>query len=337
MRQHFGGEEHQPASHAIPAPAGETLLPHPDVQKLALQSIVKVLDSVDALVYVADMETYELIFVNAYGRKVWGEVSDKKCFQYLQADQDSPCSFCTNHRLVDRTGQPNGVYVWEFQNTVNKHWYQCRDIAITWVDGRLARMETAVDITGMKQNEARLEAALRRAEDLSMSDPLTGTGNRRAFFDYARVQFDLLVRRGQGQLSFVMLDVDRFKEVNDRFGHAVGDRALIAICAVVQKHIRATDRLFRIGGEEFVILMLDCNAIQAKVRAEGVRIAIATLDLHHTDTRVPLSCSFGIAQYRQGNDVDTLLANADRALYFAKRNGRNQSWRYDEISADFEI
>lgn len=110
-----------------------------------------IMDSLDALVYVADRESYEVLFLNAYGKKHWGDVVGKRCWQVLQGNQTGPCPFCTNDRLVDPEGNPTAVYVWEFQNTVTKQWYECRDQAIRWPDGRLVRMEIATDITLGKQ------------------------------------------------------------------------------------------------------------------------------------------------------------------------------------------
>ena len=128
------------------------------------RSITTILDSLDALVYVSDMDTYELLFVNEYGRSIWGDIQGKTCWKSLQADQDGPCSFCTNHRLLDESGVPTGVYVWEFQNTVNKCWYQCRDQAIRWIDGRCVRLEIASDITERKRAE---EDAQRYQRDMA--------------------------------------------------------------------------------------------------------------------------------------------------------------------------
>jgi PAS domain S-box-containing protein len=113
----------------------------------------KIMDSLDALVYVADMKTYELLFLNAYGINKWGEVAGQRCWQVLQADQTGPCPFCTNDKLMDSEDNPTGVYVWEFQNTVTKQWYDCRDQAIRWPDGRYVRMEIATNITHRKEVE----------------------------------------------------------------------------------------------------------------------------------------------------------------------------------------
>ncbi len=112
-----------------------------------------IMDSLDALVYVVDMETCELLFVNEYGRKNWGDVIGKRCWQALQIKQMGPCPFCTNDKLMDAEGVPTGVYAWEIQNTVTKQWFDCRDQAIRWPDGRFVRMEIATNITHRKQAE----------------------------------------------------------------------------------------------------------------------------------------------------------------------------------------
>ena len=124
-------------------------------------SIATILNSLDALVYVADMQSYELLFVNEYGRSVWGDIQSKICWKALQTDQDGPCSFCTNNYLLDEFGVPAGVHVWEFQNTVNQRWYHCRDQAIRWTDGRCVRLEIASDITDRKQAEEDAQRYLR--------------------------------------------------------------------------------------------------------------------------------------------------------------------------------
>jgi PAS domain-containing protein len=112
-----------------------------------------VLDGLDALVYVADMTTYELLMLNQYGKQAWGDIVGQTCWQTLQSGQSGPCSFCTNARLLLPGGEPAAPVVWEFQNTVNHHWYECRDQAIRWPDGRLVRMEIATDITDRKRSE----------------------------------------------------------------------------------------------------------------------------------------------------------------------------------------
>jgi len=120
-------------------------------------SLTNILDSLDSLIYVADLNSYELLFINKYGRDMWGDLQGQKCWQTIQKGQKGPCPFCTNDRLVSDAGRSTGVYQWEFQNTVNGRWYECRDQAITWTGKALVRMEIATDITERKRSEEALK------------------------------------------------------------------------------------------------------------------------------------------------------------------------------------
>lgn len=124
-----------------------------------------VMDSLDALVYVADIETYELIYLNRYGREIWGEPDKRTCYNVLQNGMDRPCSFCTNSELADDEGNSKGVHVWEFKNTVDNNWYQCRDQLIRWPDGRKVRLEIATNITDLKNMENQLSELTRNLQE----------------------------------------------------------------------------------------------------------------------------------------------------------------------------
>ncbi|HEY6838256.1 MAG TPA: ATP-binding protein [Geobacteraceae bacterium] len=131
-----------------------------------------IFDSLHTLVYVADLETNELLYLNKYGTTLFGtDWQGKKCFEVLQAGDTSPCDYCTNDRLV-RDGQPQPDCVWEFHNSVTDRWYQCIDRAITWPDGRLVRLEIAVDISERKQVE-QLKDEIISAVSHEMRTPLT--------------------------------------------------------------------------------------------------------------------------------------------------------------------
>ena len=120
--------------------------------------LYSILDSIDALIYVADMDTYDLLYINKRGRSLFGDITGKKCYQTIQKDQGGPCPFCTNHLLIDKSG-PTGVYQGEFLNTQNGRWYDCRDRAIRWSDGRLVRLQIATDITA----RIKIQDAFRRS------------------------------------------------------------------------------------------------------------------------------------------------------------------------------
>ena len=122
----------------------------------ANQRLLAILNNINSLIYVADMDSHEVLFVNQYGRDNLGDIEGRKCWESIQSNQAGPCEFCTNSKLLDFQGKPRGVYRWEFKNTVNNKWFDCHDMAIRWTDGRMVRLEIAVDITGRKETEEKL-------------------------------------------------------------------------------------------------------------------------------------------------------------------------------------
>jgi len=115
-----------------------------------------VFDSLDAIIYVTDIFSHEILFLNRYARRIFGEVTGKLCWQVMQKNRRGPCDFCANKKLVTAEGEPGEVLQWEFKNTLNDRWYEIRDRAIRWIDGRLVRLEIAVDITERKEAEQAL-------------------------------------------------------------------------------------------------------------------------------------------------------------------------------------
>lgn len=112
--------------------------------------LTTVMDSIEALIYVADMDTHEVLYMNRFGREAFGEANERPCWQVLQKDQEEPCSWCTNDRLIDTDGNPTGPHQWEFQNNINGRWYNIVDQAIRWTDGRIVRLEIATDMHDSK-------------------------------------------------------------------------------------------------------------------------------------------------------------------------------------------
>lgn len=123
------------------------------------------MDSLDAWVYVADIQTHEVLFINKYARDKFGEIVGEPCWKTLQIGQTGPCTFCTNHKLLDVNGKPTDPYVWEFKNTITGEWYQCRDQAILWPDGRLVRLEVAMSISERRQLEQEREKLINELQN----------------------------------------------------------------------------------------------------------------------------------------------------------------------------
>jgi two-component system cell cycle response regulator len=169
----------------------------------------------------------------------------------------------------------------------------------------------------------RLRSDLGIALEMALTDPLTGLYNQR----YLRRHLSGLMEDGQGRnLAVLMVDVDHFKSVNDRFGHASGDRALRLIADSLRVNTRVFDSVARYGGEEFVVVMPATGPAEAAVAAERLRSAVEGLEFNTVDTeRIPLSVSVGVACTPETTDSpELLLQAADIALYDAKRNGRNR-------------
>lgn len=133
--------------------------------------LLAVLDSIDAIVYVADMQTYEVLFINDYMKKIFGDITGQICWQAIQVGQNGPCPFCTNDKLIGSDGQPVEKYSWEFQNTVNGHWYYIHDRAIPWIDGRVVRLEIATDISPRKEAEEQMQEQNRFLQSVIESLP----------------------------------------------------------------------------------------------------------------------------------------------------------------------
>ena len=174
-------------------------------------------------------------------------------------------------------------------------------------------------VVGRSQRRAR-EAAL----SLSRFDPLTGLYNRGYFFSVTDREIRRAARNGS-QFAIVMLDLDDLKPVNDTFGHQRGDELLRAVTGAIQRNVRSTDVAARYGGDEFVILLSDTEPEGAQVVAEKLRNDISSLAVGSLDRPARTSASIGVVTYPQdGASIETLIADVDKAMYEAKRRGKNQ-------------
>ncbi|WP_447919048.1 GGDEF domain-containing protein [Achromobacter aegrifaciens] len=154
-------------------------------------------------------------------------------------------------------------------------------------------------------------------------DGLTRAYSRRSILDELERELQRCKRAG-GKLAVLVLDIDHFKAINDRYGHAAGDAALRHFAQVVQRAVRASDRFGRLGGEEFVLLMYDCDPARALVQAQRVCDALRDTPFHLQGREVRMTTSGGLASYQSGDSADGILARADDALYRAKEHGRDR-------------
>lgn len=190
----------------------------------------------------------------------------------------------------------------------------------------LLTAERLIEERRAREQEAQVLA--RRFEELAITDALTGVHNRRSFLDDLRGEIGRARREG-AQFAVLMIDLDHFKVVNDQHGHAAGDDALRRTVAAVKPLLRGYDRIGRIGGEEFVVVLANVDRAQALAIADRIRAAIAAIQFDWHGRAVTLSASLGVVLGPIGESddhraVDRLLDLADKAMYLAKSNGRNR-------------
>jgi diguanylate cyclase (GGDEF)-like protein len=163
-----------------------------------------------------------------------------------------------------------------------------------------------------------------RAEQLAHVDPLTGINNRRAFMQLVAPIWNT-EQRHQRDLAVLLLDMDRFKAINDVYGHAVGDQVLIAVADLLRQGMRNGDVVARWGGEEFVVFLPETTLAEARTIAERLRAEIGALPVEVDGQRLTLSATFGVAHNDDPKgSLEKLISIADRHLYQGKERGRDQ-------------
>lgn len=215
--------------------------------------------------------------------------------------------------------------------------YPCRLLAVDetlmWqlIDGSHAFAVNLLNLltARLRQNNELIRSsqdAQQKLEQAAMFDALTGIRNRR-WLDTTLARLVARFRRTGEPLSIVVIDVDHFKKFNDRFGHPAGDRVLVAVAQTLSKGLRPTDFAARFGGEEFVLLLPNTAEEGARICADRMREKVALTEVKNPDDGSALpsvTFSAGVVCLSDEAEPSQLFAKADRALYCAKRNGRNQ-------------
>ena len=177
-----------------------------------------------------------------------------------------------------------------------------------------------------KELQRQIEIKNRQLEELALSDPLTGLPNRRAIENWAGREFESAARH-QFPFWVVMADIDRFKSVNDTFGHAAGDVVLKEFSRILKKNSRSSEICGRLGGEEFSVIFTHTDREGVFTAIERVRAELQATAFTFNGCDLMVTASFGLAGFDRNAapaNLDMLMASADAALYAAKRNGRNR-------------
>lgn len=226
-----------------------------------------------------------------------------------------------DRRVLD-TGNVDEAYETVYKSSSEPRETITRKSRLTLSDGRVFLIGVMHDITEVSEANRKLEEQSKILRRMANTDSLTGCLNRRALFDLASDRF--AEHRNIGGL--LLLDIDFFKSVNDNYGHEAGDAALVHFAETIQKAIRDSDELARVGGEEFAVLLPGAAVDEIQTVAERIRAATQSSPLVYGDQEIRLTVSIGVAQKLDDApfDLDDWLPHADAGLYQAKNQGRNR-------------
>tara|TARA_Y100000310_G_scaffold29785_2_gene28315 strand:- start:802 stop:1704 length:903 start_codon:yes stop_codon:yes gene_type:complete len=161
-------------------------------------------------------------------------------------------------------------------------------------------------------------------EVLHTRDPLTGASNRTNLLENLQKEHELCKRKSLS-CALIMIDLDHFKQVNDEFGHAAGDKVLIALVKCIKSQLRKYDQLYRYGGEEFLVCLPQTELDDAKSFSERLRAGVEALKIDiSNDNHINVTGSFGVTLISADDNIETAIERADEAMYQAKKSGRNR-------------
>lgn len=271
---------------------------------------------------------YRIIKVNeAYAQmrnKPINDLLGKKCHEVLQ----NSCSVCENC-VVEKTFHSSDPCAKDKLLTFpdgSEAWVEIYTYPILNKTGKVSYViEYTRDITDRRKSETERKHLIEKLEYLSTTDSLTGLLNRRALIEMLRREMDRASRYGS-ELSLILCDIDKFKKINDTYGHSAGDKALQIVSETIRNSLRKADIVGRHGGDEFMIIAPETAIEGTKNLAEKIRASIEKIEFQVTEQKkIKFSLSMGVTVFGPtGGDIDTLVTRADNALYASKEAGRNK-------------
>jgi diguanylate cyclase (GGDEF)-like protein len=216
------------------------------------------------------------------------------------------------------------LYVFRSQDIILKieifHWLALAVvlISVSFIGGNISALRHDLAVSRKK-----LQASLETIKEMAIRDDLTGFFNRRHLMELLETENNRSIRTGS-VFSLAVLDLDKFKNVNDTHGHQAGDKVLKTFSAVIRSVLRKTDICGRYGGEEFLVVLTQTDLNEAKIFAERIRSRVEeSMDLNFGNNS-KVTVSIGLSEHRKNEDVEKTIFRADEAMYKAKKNGRNR-------------
>jgi diguanylate cyclase (GGDEF)-like protein/PAS domain S-box-containing protein len=247
----------------------------------------------------------------------------KRCYEMLQ-NRESVCEGCAVKETFD-TGKPSTKQKLVNYTGDSHTWLEIYTYPIFDEMGKVVNViEYTRDITQRKRAEAERDILVDRLQYLSRIDDLTGLLNRRVLIEKLEDEVRR-IQRYKSSLSLIICDIDYFKEINDKYGHDIGDRVLQMVSRLFIEAIRNTDVIGRYGGDEFLVILPETTMEGAKEIAERIRSSVENFKFNADETSINPTVSLGIAEFNpEKEDVSELIKRADNALYIAKGKGRNR-------------
>ena len=289
-------------------------------------------------------------------KNIMSDLTAVNCWESVYG-QESPCMWCKAPTLLanlksevhpSQTTVDNGYIVYEHFNEVANRWYQLQEKVVKLKDFRTVLISIALDISLQKEAQSKLidthvkltkqtqalQEAKAQLKEQANHDPLTNMYNRRYFNEIAQ-KIVAIIKRSKEPLSLLMIDIDKFKNINDTYGHHVGDKVIKLLALKLQEAIRESDIAARIGGEEFALILPNTDKERALELAQKIRKDMEMSSCKVDDKSVTFTVSIGVDEFEHTKDDNlfTALNRADAALYLAKASGRNRVCLYSEIDS----
>jgi diguanylate cyclase (GGDEF)-like protein len=291
---------------------------------------------------IIDVESFEVIYANDAMKEFMVIATEKKCWKSIYG-QNTQCSWCGVKNIINSDDINRKViseYEHEYFNEKTNKWYKVQNKITKLSSGKIIQVVIALDISSQKeaqgkfittqvklvQQTQKLEKAHQELKLLASIDPLTKLYNRRYFIELSEPILDL-AKRNNTNTAVIMLDIDKFKNVNDTYGHNIGDEVLVALALKLQEISRKSDVASRWGGEEFLILLPNTDINGALIIAEKIRQNLEELVIDLKDEKkLQFTVSVGVSPFdKESNDtLQSAINRADEALYKAKESGRNR-------------